>query len=280
MRIEVLDLGYVEFIEALGRGRDQRHRPETRRQVSVTETTSEWTSEPDYEIGIIEAARQSTQGSFRGWEEDQKLLRTLFTSIPKHAGPFEFADLVIEVQAPIVVFREWHRHRTQSYNEMSARYAPLPEGNYVPSFELLKDRCYFAYTTRNKQLQSMGGPPPTDVEIRTWLNDLTKVYNYIENVYQQGLRIGIPKEVARLPMAVGHYSRMRAKANLRNWLSFMTLRDEEGVMGETREYSRALGEILQSTFPRTWALYREEKALWREFMEWRKKRDDGGSSKA
>jgi thymidylate synthase ThyX len=31
-----------------------------------------------------------------------------------------------------MVFREWHRHRTQSYNEMSARYVPLPNENYCP----------------------------------------------------------------------------------------------------------------------------------------------------
>src|SRR5437763_2378669 len=108
-RLLVLDHGYVEFIEAWG-------------QWKVRET----------EAGISEAARQSTQGSFRGWEADEKLLRFLFTNTPQHATPFEFAGMVIEVQAPIFVFREWHRHRTQSYNEMSARYAPLPDLYYLP----------------------------------------------------------------------------------------------------------------------------------------------------
>src|SRR5688572_1581490 len=110
--IKVLDHGYVRFIEAWGKG-----------DAGVNEA------------GIIEAARQSTQGSFRGWEQDQKLLGFLFNNKPPHATPFEFAGMVIEVQAPIFVFREWHRHRTQSYNEMSARYAPLPDLNYLPTVD-------------------------------------------------------------------------------------------------------------------------------------------------
>ena len=109
---KILDHGYIRFVEDWGRG-------------DAGET----------EAGIIEAARQSTQGSFRGWESDEKLLRFLFTGKPQHATPFEFCGMVIEVQAPIFVYREWHRHRTQSYNEMSARYAPLPNNNYTPTID-------------------------------------------------------------------------------------------------------------------------------------------------
>src|ERR1700752_1532198 len=122
MRIDVLDYGYVEFIEAWGQGTSN----------IMDESAG---TDPDYERGIIEAARQSTQGSFRGWKEDAPLLKRLYRD--NHATPFEFAGMVIEVQAPIMVFREWHRHRTQSYNEMSARYSPLPDVNYLPSIERL-----------------------------------------------------------------------------------------------------------------------------------------------
>jgi len=123
VKIEVLDHGYVERIEAWGYGRDGHTQPNVRASVEGEE--SGVFLEPDYERGIIEAARQSTQGSFRGWDEDQRLLKYLHEH--RHATPFEFAGMVVEVQAPIFVFREWHRHRTQSYNEMSARYAPLPD---------------------------------------------------------------------------------------------------------------------------------------------------------
>ena len=123
MKYEILDYGYIEFIEAWGRGRDKRCRGWLENH--VTETVVEREPIPDYEIGIIEAARQSTQGSFRGWDTDERLLGHLNRN--HHKTPFEFAGMVIEVQAPIFVFRECHRHRTQSYNDMSARYAPIPD---------------------------------------------------------------------------------------------------------------------------------------------------------
>jgi hypothetical protein len=66
---------------------------------------------------------------------DINLLRRLW--MMKHATPFEMGGLILECQAPIMVYREWHRHRTQSYNEMSARYTPLPDLNYVPSVDRL-----------------------------------------------------------------------------------------------------------------------------------------------
>lgn len=90
MNINVLDHGFIRHVESWGRGD---------------------ANEP--EAGIIEAARQSTQGAFRGWDTDEKLLGFLYNNKPPHATPFEFAGMVIEVQAPIFVFREWHRHRTQ-----------------------------------------------------------------------------------------------------------------------------------------------------------------------
>jgi len=51
----------------------------------------------------------STISNFRGWDKDQKLLHYLFTN--KHLTPFEMVGATFEIQAPIMVFREWHRHR-------------------------------------------------------------------------------------------------------------------------------------------------------------------------
>ena len=103
MRHPVLDHGYIELVESMG---DDKF--------------------------IVESARMSTDKGFLGWgspEEpgDEKLLRHMYMAEPQHSSPFEFGELVFEVQAPIFVFREWHRHRTQSYSEMSARYTKLPD---------------------------------------------------------------------------------------------------------------------------------------------------------
>lgn len=239
--------GYVKFIEAWGTG-----------EAGVT-------SDPggehvtSYECGIIEAARQSTQASFRGWDQDQKLLEFLYNNKPKHTGPFEFAGMTIEIQAPIFVFREWHRHRTQSYNEMSARYAPLPDLYYVPVLEDVMQRAHA--DTKNRQAKGMPGTDLTENNARLWLESLDAFYDKAESLYQWALQIGIPKELARISMPVGHYTRMRATGNLLNWIRFLTLRMHPDAQAEIRRYAHVVSSILCQHFPHTWTQFRSEQDL-------------------
>jgi thymidylate synthase (FAD) len=199
---------------------------------------------------IVETARMSTSKGFNGWGTteapgDEKLLRFLYEN--KHSTPFEFAGMTIEVQAPIMVFREWHRHRTQGYSERSARYAPLPDQNYVPPVERM-----LRASTANKQAGSLKGSDELNADTaREWRNDLGELYAHAEAVYQRGLALGVPKELARLSVPVGRYSAMRATANLRNWLGFATLRSATNAQEEIRVYSDALLEAVAICFPRT-----------------------------
>lgn len=244
MEFTLLDNGYIKLIESWGS--DER---------------------------IIEAARVSTQQGFKGWggpcpdsphddecrckgtgqiAGDEKLLRYLW--IHKHATPFEMAGFTVEVKAPIFVFREWHRHRTQSYNEMSARYAPLPNENYLPSVRRIIEGATLA--GKNKQASALTDEI-TETRAGLWLEDLRKLYEHAQRVYDRGLEIGVPKEIARLPCPVARYSKMRASANLRNWLQFLTLRMDVAAQWEIRQYANAVGEIVIDLFPRTWALFSE-----------------------
>lgn len=248
MKTELFNGGYVELVEAWGTGKGGK--------VGDPDDSIMQHLNWDYEVGLVEAARQSTQGSFRGWDQDAKLLRTLYTNDPKHATPFEFAGMVVEVQAPIAVFREWHRHRTQSYNEMSARYAALPDLYYVPDRDSVVERGRAAAATRNRQQQ--GAAPFNEAYVDEWLDDLKEVYAHAESVYRAALENGVPKELARMSMPVGHYSRMRASANLRNWLAFCTLRCDADAMHEIRLCACAVFEMVSKLFPHTAALWLDE----------------------
>jgi thymidylate synthase (FAD) len=89
--------------------------------------------------------------------------------------------LTLEIQAPIFVFREWHRHRTFAYNEMSARYSPLPDLNYVPTAE----RCLID-AGKNRQAQGTGAGL-TPAGANAWIFDLKRFYAEAEAMYQAGL---------------------------------------------------------------------------------------------
>lgn len=84
------------------------------------------------------------------------------------------------------------------------------------------------------------------------------MYESIELLYQSALKRGVPKELARLILPVGRYSRMRASANLRNWLAFLTLRQDTSAQYEIRVYADALASILEAKFPRTMELFKND----------------------
>ena len=128
---------------------------------------------------IVEAARMSTGGGFRGWPGDEKLLRYLWDH--KHASPFEMAGMVLEVRAPLMVFREWHRHRTQSYNELSGRYVAMPDDDYAPTL----DRVMASQSITNRQAQGSGAEL-TEGDAHAWLDELGALYDHAQRVYAAG----------------------------------------------------------------------------------------------
>lgn len=182
---------------------------------------------------------------------DEKLLRYLYEH--RHTTPFEMAGMVIEVQAPIFVFRQWHRHRTQSYNELSARYTELPDVFYIPSEERIVQS---AASSSNKQAKGKGelNEPAYHVQaaVRVGCDEAYQRYKWI-------LAAGVSPELARCVLPVNIYSRMRASANLHNWLHFLTLRLDEHAQWETRQFAAAVAEFIKVTFPRTYQLFAEKK---------------------
>jgi thymidylate synthase (FAD) len=172
----------------------------------------------------------------------------------EHATPFEMAGMTVEVKAPIMVFREWHRHRVPfGYNEMSARYVPLPDENYCPTVERIVEG---SRATKNRQASSLAGECSSE-GAEEWLGELELVYIAAERVYQRGLQLGVPKELARLPVPVGRYSRMRATANLRGWLGFCRLRAAKNAQYEIRVYADWILSFVREKFPRTHELFVE-----------------------
>ena len=226
--MKILDHGYVELVEYWGS--DER---------------------------IIEAARMSTNKGFKGWETDEKLLRYLYEH--NHMTPFEMCGMVFEIKAPIFVFREWHRHRTQSYNEMSARYIPLPDENYMPSVQRIAEGLNSAGV--NKQAGAHAEVSLTNEQIQIFCSALDDFYHKAQSLYEDGIRMGIPKEIARLCVPVGRYSRMRAAANLRNWMQFLTLRLDHHAQWEIRQYAQTINDQLGRCFPRTWKLFAGDRSL-------------------
>lgn len=202
---------------------------------------------------IVEAARVSFNKDDLPsiMEKDTKLLRYLLEH--KHSTPFEHVVVTFEVQAPIFVFRQWHRHRTQSYNEISARYTPMDDLFYVPEPAAVGQQS-------PSSKQARVAVEMTDELFAARVSECDAVQQHSEEsyaFYQGLLGAGWPRELARTVLPVNVYSRMYATANLWNWLKFLDLRLHAHAQQEIRYCADAIQDLLSDVAPVTMQLAAE-----------------------
>lgn len=169
---------------------------------------------------IAFAARVSTQGerSLNESENDEKKLSGLigFLMRDRHGSPFEHSVFTFYVKAPIFVWREHMRHRIASYNEESGRYRELKPEFYVPD--------------TNRKLLQIGKPGAyifeqgTDEQYAITLGNYRRSCKEAFINYQEMLRFGIAREVARGILPVTIYSSAYVTINARSLMNFLSLR--------------------------------------------------------
>lgn len=255
----VLDHGYVKLIDYMG-----------------TDAT------------IVEAARMSTGRGFVSWQNytrcktcpliygnrghdifvpgDKSCEHTSIEKFPRgdlglleylfangHTSPFEFCEVHFEVNAPILVWRQWERHRTQSYNEQSGRYGPLPDLYYLPTEERIAGALK---ANANKQAGGKGRVlSPEGITARR--QGLAVEQDESRRIYELHLDIGMAPELARVNGLVSQYSKVRVKTDLHNWLGFLKLRAHSHAQEEIRLYAEAVAKVIDALYPLTWALFLE-----------------------
>lgn len=224
-RIDVLDHGYVRLVDFMGN-----------------------------DLSVVRAARVSYDAAWRAGEDthsDTKLINYLMRH--HHSTPFESVTFTFEVKAPIFVFRQWHRHRTWSYNELSGRYRDLSEEFYVPEAAIVGQQ-----STTNKQGRE--GTDEAAMAQRQW-----EVEELVEKtcqdafvVYRELLRRGWPRELARSVLPVSTYSHMFATVNLLNLMKFWGLRSDSHAQYEIRVYSDAMRDLARWVVPVCVAAWEKE----------------------
>lgn len=193
------------------------------------------------DLSIIRSARTSHDAAWRTGENensDTKLLGFLMRN--KHNTPFESVTVTFEVKAPIFVFRQWHRHRTQSYNELSARYRELPAEFYIPELDQITTQH-----ANNKQMRTSEINPNAEIMRNAIITQNKESFE----IYKLMLADGCPRELARSILPVGTYSHMFATANLHNWFGFLRERLHEHAQYEIRVYAFAILSQLKLIAP-------------------------------
>jgi len=198
------------------------------------------------DLSIVRAARVSFDAARRSGEDqgsDHRLIRYLWRT--RHTTPFEAVTFTFEVIAPIFVLRQWHRHRTSSFNELSARHRELPEECYLPDPDLIG-----AQSAGSKQARDIAGADEVVLSDRGFeCRPLDEHSARTFDLYRTLLATGRPRELARSVLPVATYSRMFATVDLLNLLKFLTLRCDGHAQYEIRIYADAMREPARSIAP-------------------------------
>lgn len=172
---------------------------------------------------VLFAARVSTVGeqSLEELSKDPERSKGLINYLmrDRHGSPFEHNSMTFFISAPILVFREFMRHRVGwSYNEESGRYRELQPVFYVPG----PDRKLVQQGRPGKYV-FVEGTPEQHASVGSAMEES---YRQAYRAYQDMLAQGVAREVARSVLPVGLFSSMYATCNARSLMHFLGLRTQ------------------------------------------------------
>ena len=191
---------------------------------------------PDGENLIAYMARVSNPNNQDNPETAPKLLKYLMDH--KHWSPFEMVNVCMEIETTRDIGRQILRHRSFSFQEFSQRYAEAT--GYAESEARLQD-------TKNRQnsltIQDI-------VTAENWWYIQDKVRDTASAAYQEALKLGIAKEVARKLLPEGlTMSKMYMNGTLRSWIHYVDIRCDKATQKEHRDIADQCRVILQGLFP-------------------------------
>jgi len=194
------------------------------------------------DLAVVNSARVSYgKSSVELNDRDRRLIHRLLRD--RHGTPFEQSVMTFYVRCPIVVAREWFRHRMGSFNEISGRYTKLETDFYVP-------RQFRVPAPDTAQMDYQYASASDEQNARA-TEALENLYDFAERTYEYLLELGIAKEHARLALPVGVYTEFRWTVNARALMNFLALRNHASAMREIRGYAQVVERFFADFMPVT-----------------------------
>ena len=209
------------------------------------------------DLDIVNAARVSYgKISTEVSERDKKLIWFLMEH--KHTSPFEHNQLSFRIKAPLFIARQWMRHRMNSYNEISYRYAKSALEFYIP----------FHWRTQNKLNKQSSDQAFSDTFLR---EQYEKALELAAQTYELLLKQDVSRELARGVLPLCTYTEFIFTCNLHSLMHFLTLRLNSGAQQEIRRYAQALLYFAEPHFPialEAWKTLHMPSAVENDDIEW------------
>jgi len=195
---------------------------------------------------IVQSARVSYGDGTKTVREDRALIDYLMRH--KHTSPFEKVRFEFHVRLPIFVARQWMRHRTGSFNEVSARYTEMPDTYWYAE-------KWRQQTSHNKQVTEGEVLDQDYVDIR-YGNTLVNVHD----TYNDLLEKGVGREQARAVLPTALYTEFYWTIDAHNLLHFINLRMHNHAQKEIQVYAHGLLDLITPIIP--WTVSSWKKHVW------------------
>jgi thymidylate synthase (FAD) len=189
---------------------------------------------------ICQAARISSigaQSASKGEEKDKTLIDYLMRN--RHTSPFEQVLFTFHIKCPIFIARQWFRHRTGRFNEISGRYSVINTEFYIPDEIRMQSKD-------NMQGSSGTADAATAAEIVALMKQEQQDINTHYNSY---IDKGVAREIARINLPLSTYTEFYFNTDLHNLLNFISLRIDAHAQKEIQVYAQAILDIIREIVP-------------------------------
>lgn len=209
---------------------------------------------------VAQVARVSTRNEEATPERDARLVGTLVNE--GHMVPLEHAAMTFRIECPIFVSRQIVKHRMSSISELSARYSEMPPEFYVPG-----EHRKLGQTGSRMAYDMVELGPQRTAATRYIIEEASK---RAWRSYEDVLRVGAAREVARMVLPVNVYTEIRMTMNLRSLLNFLSLRVDWKSQGydnvkqvshpqyEVQMVALEMAKHLMVNFPAVWQAFHEK----------------------
>ena len=193
---------------------------------------------PDAETTIAYCARVSNPSN----QESPNIAGLLkYCADHAHWSIFEMANMVLEINTTRGLAAQILRHRSFSFQEFSQRYADAT---------LLSDNIDLPDLRRQdlKNRQNSIDDIPIDIKNK-WNPKIRELFAKSKAVYDDMLKDGIAKEVARFVLPLATPTKLYMNGTVRSWIHYIQLRTGHGTQKEHMEIAEDCKQIFCETFP-------------------------------
>jgi len=237
MKKQVLDLGFVEYVEHMGTD-----------LTVVNAARVSFHKESSWEYADSHVPSPSLS------EKDRKLINYLARH--NHWTPFAHPQITLRIKAPIFVRAQLGKHQVGFVmNEVSRRYVTEKPEIYVPQWR---------NAPTNGAKQGSSGFMYSNPYLTEMYENLCDDSLY---AYEELLKNGVAPEQARGVLPQATYTEWWWTGSLAGYARVFTQRIDAHAQWEVQEYARAIGEIISPLFQHSWkalvgeAKYEAEKGV-------------------